>query len=184
MAPRLVFSHGSSVATDAAIVVLTWSEVAQAALAGVLRHVESKQLARPDAHGAEDEDGWGIDIEGAAGELAVAKCLDRYWCGKGKFRGADLGPWQVRTAASHEDCLILRRGDRDGEVFILVTGTAPRFRVRGWIRGVEGKREEYARNPHGRGVAWFVPVTRLHPIETLPCDPRPVPSAREPGEDG
>ena len=64
-------------------VELDGAEMMMAAQVGIRRHVAALVRGLPDRHGLDSSknDGWRIHIEGAAGELAAAKALDRYWDG-------------------------------------------------------------------------------------------------------
>lgn len=149
------------------IVTLSPVEMALAATAGGIRHAESLMRGRRDAHGLPEEaDGLRLHVDGAAGEIAVAKLLGRYWGGDvGTFKRADLGRGvQVRTRSRHDYELLVRPDDPDDHAFVLVTGSPPRLAVRGWIWGQEAKRPEWLRTHGGRPPAYFVPTTALRPL--------------------
>lgn len=151
-------------------VALSWAELNQAALVGVRRQVQAIREGRKLTHGADGDHAWTYHIEGAAGEMAVAKVLGRYWSASvGTFKGdGDVGPVEVRTRSRHTYDLIVRGDDRDDAVFVLATGRAPNFVVRGWIRGGDAKQPAYLLDPGNRDApAWFVPHDQLHPIDTL-----------------
>lgn len=141
-------------------------ELEMAALVGVRRQIEALTRRLPDQHGYDGADGWTVHIEGACGEVAVAKVLKRYWNGSvNSFKtGGDVGEVQVRTRSKHCYDLIVRAGDRDDDVFILVTGTAPIFRVHGWIYGWDAKRPEFVQTYGNRPGAYFVKSEHLNPI--------------------
>lgn len=149
-------------------VILTPAEAMMAAAVGALRHAESLHSQRRDAHGLHtDKDGQALHILGAAGEIAVARVLGRYWGGDVcSFKRADIGASvQVRTRSRPEYDLIIRDNDDPAAVFVLVTGTPTRLTVHGWIRGAEAQREEW-RQTHGhRPAAWFVPQDALRPLK-------------------
>src|SRR5690242_2973336 len=127
-------------------VTLDWSELELAAAVGLRRQISSMRDQREDKHGFSGP-GWTIHIEGACGELAVAKALGRYWNGSvDTFKAPDLGcdvreaeSLQIRTRSNAYYDLIVRPDDADQDVYILVTGRAPEFEVHGWIRGREAK---------------------------------------------
>lgn len=154
-------------------VTLSLSETHAAISVGALRQIEAIRQARPDRHGAKAEDGWSLHIEGAAGEMAAAKALGRYWDMPVNTykQGGDVGDLQVRTRSRHDYELIVRDGDRDGDTFILVTGRIPRFQVHGYIRGRDAKRPEWARNHGGRASAYFVPQAALTHISAALATP-------------
>lgn len=128
-----------------------------------MRQIESVLAGRRDRHGF-NGDGWGAHIEGALGELATAKFLDRYWrAGVNAFHGpADIGDrCEVRCRSSHDYELIVRTDDDDTRFFVLVTGVAPRYRVRGYIQGSNAKRVEWLKEHGNREPAYFVPHASL-----------------------
>lgn len=139
-----------------------------AAGVGVRRHWQAIARGLPDAYGC-DALGWSEHIEGACGELVVAKALNLHWSGSvGTFKNADLGLWlQVRTRSKPEYELIIRPDDAEDENYVLVTGKCPRYEIRGWISGRDGKREEWLKGHGGRYFAHFVPHSALHPIDHL-----------------
>lgn len=149
-------------------VVLTPAEYLMAANVGCLRHSESLQFKRKPNHGLdEDADLLGIHVLGAAGELAVARVLGRYWAGDvASFKRADLGhSVQVRTRSRPDYDLIIRHDDNPEDVYVLVTGTPTRLRVHGWIRGAEGRKDEWLKTHGDRPAAWFVPQSALRPLK-------------------
>lgn len=147
---------------------LTSSELMGAALVGVMRQVTNLRDAREDAYGCRRDDGWRAHIEGACGECAVAKFLGMYWNGSlGKLRAADVGTLQVRTRSRHDYDLIVHPGDEDDSPFVLVTGTAPVYVLRGWIRGRDAKLPEFWSDPAGGRPAFFMPQSRLRAMRDL-----------------
>lgn len=110
-----------------------------------------------------------MHVEGALGELAVAKALGMYWSGSiNGFRAPDVGQSiQVRTRSRHDYDLIVRDSDADEAAFVLVTGSAPEYHVRGWMRGALAKRDEYRQEHGGRPPAYFVPAAHLLSLGAL-----------------
>lgn len=143
-------------------------ELQLASHVGCQRHVEAICADLQDRYGA-DKGGWNLHIEGACGELAFAKLLNIYWNGSiNTFGlGGDVGDIQVRTRSRHDYELIVRAKDRDGDAFVLVTGVAPNYVVRGWLFGQEAKRDEWLNAHGGRTPSWFIPHKELHPIFEL-----------------
>ena len=148
------------------IVKLTPHEVIMAAGVGIRRQVSALAANRRDRHGLNPEDGWRVHIEGANGELAVAKYLGKYWDGSvDTFKSLpDLGNVEIRTRSRHTYDLIIRTDDDPAKFYILVTGIAPNYRVRGWIKGENARRDEWLQTHGGREAAWFVPADALTPI--------------------
>jgi hypothetical protein len=150
-------------------VTLTHSELVIAGHVGMMRHASKLINGRAESYGAQAI--WDPDIEGACGECAAAKALNRYWPPTMAFRDRMLGDLlhgvEVRTRSSHAYDLILHPKDADDRPFILVTGRAPCFEVRGWILGRDGKLQQYWSDPAGGRPAFFVPQTVLHDVESL-----------------
>lgn len=146
---------------------LTPAEILQGALAGAMRQAQNLRDNRRDGNGAPFDQGWQFHIEGALGEMAVAKALGLFWGGKGELRYADIGRLEVRTTPRADGRLILHKDDPDEAVFLLVTGCNGCYLIRGWLRAAEGKRENYWTDPAGGRPAYFVPAVDLHPLDEL-----------------
>lgn len=134
-------------------------EVDMAAGVGLRRQLDALHRGCGDRHGIDPEDGWRAHIEGACGELAVARFLGMYWDGStNTFRSRpDLGPVEVRTRSRESYDLIVRKDDDPLKIYVHVTGRAPEFRVRGFIRGADARRDAWWQIHGGRPGAWFVP---------------------------
>lgn len=143
-------------------VTLTEDELYQGALIGARRQIEAVKKGLPDKHGFEGL-GWDLHLEGALGELAFAKAVDRHWGGSvNVFRTqADVGKLEVRTRSKTWYELLIREDDSDESIFVLVTGRAPTYNVAGWIRGRDAKREEWLQTHGNRPPAYFVPHAQL-----------------------
>lgn len=144
---------------------LTEYEMHYAAHLGVARHIASLRDGRKDNHGFKG-DPWDTDIEGACGELAVAKAFKMYWTPTiNTFSAMDVGNYQVRKTAYPDGHLIIRPSDDDQHQFVLTTGQAPDIIVHGWILGRDAKKhDEWVRRDDNRPPAWFVPQSALTPI--------------------
>jgi len=132
---------------------------------GFERHREVVASDRRDRYGLpDDNDSLFRHINGACGELAVAKWRGCYFTPTiNTFKAADIGTnVQVRTRSRHDYDLLVRPHEADDDIFVLVTGMAPHFCLRGWIKGAEGKRSEFLQDHGGRGEAYFVPAHVLH----------------------
>lgn len=144
------------------VVVLTRDEVTAGAIAGVLHEADAifrgaKQTV-PDV--GEKGLGWARNVEAACAELALAKFLDRFpgAIRQKRFRDSDLGDVagvQVRSTTNPRGPLIVRPHDRDDDVFVLVVGSAPVYRLVGWLRACDAKRSEFRDDPGGRGRPCF-----------------------------
>ena len=155
---------------------LSWTESFFCAQVGVMWELSAIYGERGPHAYEHDEVGWKAHVEGAAAEYAAAKFVGIHWepyvvQPHEKFkRVPDVGPFQVRNAEKHHYRLTLRRGrdeQKEDVPFILVTGTIPSFRVRGWLYGREVMVEKYWSDPNGRGLAWWAPVEDLRPMDTL-----------------
>jgi len=147
-------------------------EFFQAVNVGVIRQMQNKAKGRKDRFGAEKMDGWGIHIEGACGEAAVAKYLNIFYNGNiGNLSACDVNNnarnVEVRTAAKNHHSLILHKSDKDDSVYILVCGEAPVFNIKGWVMGRDGKKNEYWKDPTNNRPAFFVPQNALKPMTEL-----------------
>lgn len=147
------------------MVTLSQFEVLQAAMIGIRRRLAVLGSTKTNKVN-NAQFGWHTDIEAACAEMAVAKILGVYWAGSvNTWQGPDAGNFQVRHTAHDNGCLIYRKDDPDNDVYILVTGSAPLFCVRGWVRGADAQHPDYW---HRDGYpAWFVPQSALRPISEL-----------------
>lgn len=148
-------------------VTLDWYELQMAANVGLARQIESLRRGLHDAHGLKDEAGWNLHIEGAAGEIAFAKAAGKYWGGSvNTFKDPDLGGRiQIRTRSGGvRNSLIVRPGDDDQDIFVLVIGRSPKFLVAGWMLGQVAKNQAWMQTYGGRPAAYFVPREELWPL--------------------
>jgi len=134
---------------------------------GRLRQLAALKNHRVDQFGYNGL-GWTEHIEGACGELAVAKTLNTYWNGSvDTFKENDLPGIQVRTRSSHTYDLIVRPEDDDLAYWVLVTGRCPKYVVRGYVTGEFAKQSRWLHEYGGRPAAYFVPQDQLQPISNL-----------------
>lgn len=145
---------------------LSWYELWIAASVGAKRQIEAIQRGLSDQHGFTGENGWNLHLEGAAGEMAAAKAMNRFYSGSiNTFKdGGDVGSIQGRTRSKSEYELIVRANDRDEDIFVLVTWRSPTFTVHGWIRGQDAKQTRWLRTHGNRPAAYFVPTAELRAI--------------------
>jgi hypothetical protein len=124
------------------------------------RHLKDRRIARKSIL---------EEIDSSGGELAAAKAIGVPWRGDvNTFKQADVGKrTQVRTTILEHGSLIVRRGDKATDVFVLVIGSIPTYRVAGWMLGRHAKDDDFLRNPGSIERAWFVPQSRLKPIASL-----------------
>lgn len=152
------------------IVTLSPEEVAMAASVAIHRGLEAIINKRQNNHGLKGN-AWTESIEGYCSELVVAKALGVYYsAGHGKgFKGADVADnVQVRWASQDNYRLIVRPADQTNDVYVLVTGIAPDFTIKGFMPGSLAKQDRYLDNPgNDRPDAWWVPQSELFIIDDL-----------------
>jgi hypothetical protein len=152
-------------------VTLTKREMSMGADCGIMRNIASMADGLHPANGFDEErdDAWNIHIEGACGEIAAAKVMGRFWSPTVNiFKAPDIGKTiQVRTRSRHSYELYVRPGDNPDHCFVLVTGRAPDFRVRGYLMAFDARNDAWLKNHGGRPPAWFVPHCALHDIAPL-----------------
>lgn len=161
------------------VIKLEWSEILLAAQVGIMRNVTSlkRGYSPRAAQGRHLVDAWGANVEGAAGELAVAKWRNSYWNGTiGETDRPDVGPYEVRTNTSRRlDDMIVRAGDPEDKVFIAVLSFLPEFHLIGWQYGRLCKLPEYEREGSPwRPPCFFVPRSALNDMLDLPEIPAEV----------
>jgi hypothetical protein len=151
---------------------LDWSEVQNGARIGLHRQLVSIKRGSASGHGYDGVDAWKIHIEGAIGEVALSKGLNRYWPGSvNTYKTPDLqGRIQVRSTLYRQGCLIVRPDDDPGDTYVLVTlelGETPRYWLPGWMTGTEARKLGEWKSVNDRPHAWFVPQSALHDVNDL-----------------
>ena len=152
-------------------VSLTWPEQIFAAQAGAMRRISAMSGERPEPHGTPRCDLWGNDIESCGAEMAVAKVLGLYWQSVVRNTedvNGDVSGVEVRSTTHPQGRLILHDADKDDAPYVLVRGQFPSYELIGWIKGRDGKREEYWFNGDGR-AAYFVPDSELRSFPITEC---------------
>lgn len=140
-------------------VVLSLSELREAARAGIERRLSALEKGRRGAHGFNrDYEAWSIDIEGLAAEMAAAKGLGLPYTPMVGDLDTDIGDvapgLQVRSTRYESGHLLLHETDLPHHVFILVVGQAPNFRLAGWTTPAASRTPERWREEKGRGAYW------------------------------
>jgi hypothetical protein len=158
-------------------VELTHREWAKAAMHGCDRQIDGLIRGRVSTQTGshlQPTDGWFWNVNGASGEACVAKWLGVPWDGCfGDLKASDVADLEVRTRPKHDYDLLVFDHDKDDRVYILVTGTGPRWRINGFILGRKGKNPEWMHaepggKPNGRAPAYWVPQSALnHDLELL-----------------
>lgn len=141
---------------------LTHSEIMQAAIVGVMRGVSAMKNNRLPRYGATDDNAWQISIQGAIGEFALAKALDRFWhnaCGTPE--AGDVGDLEVRTISKPNHRLIVHPQDADDAPFFLIHVDGCQCEIKGWLYGSEAKQDQFWTDPGTGRPAFFVPQHQL-----------------------
>lgn len=127
-------------------VVLGWHEALETAIEGL------KRSLRHDWQGLEHRAGdpgrcrWCRDIEGSGAERAFARGMSLYWA---PSPGVQIGPsgdccgWEVRRPEPRNKKLLIRDDDHADRPYVLVTGSWPKYIVRGYVLGRDGKQAKY-----------------------------------------
>jgi hypothetical protein len=151
------------------LIILRPAEARIAALVGAERMIGSLLNGNRPRPGIKPEIAWGINIEGAGAEMAFAKAMGWYWDGSvGVFHDqADVRHVHVRSTPWPQGKLIIRPERDVPGVYALVTGTFPRYAVRGWARWPGCPASEAAPDP-GQPPALFVRQADLQPLGLLP----------------
>jgi hypothetical protein len=145
------------------VVTLNPVEVEVAVVVGTARAKISRKSGFEDrSHVADAEERLNRDIDGAGAEIAASKATGLRWsmsCGV-DLRQPDLeGGVEVRSTTRDRGGLIVRRRDRGDRIALLVVGSVPTFRIAGWARIEDARRDEFK----WRDV-WLMPQCRLAPF--------------------
>lgn len=152
-------------------ITLSFHEMYMAAAVGTMRRIVSLKQGHKHKYGNDGSTAWDDHIEGACGECAFAKAVDKHWDGSiNRFQhGGDVGNnYQVRTLKLHYYDLLVRPQDHDDKPYVLVTGRSGTYQVHGWIYGRDAKQEKWKDDKGGRAPAYWVPQSNLKPLDTLP----------------
>jgi hypothetical protein len=149
-------------------VTLTPEECLSAIFIGLLRkHQTIKNNLKGTCCHSNNEYNYDFDLNGAAGELAYCKFKNYHWeASVNTFGKPDAGDnVQVRTTTHDKGRLPVRPGhDKDSDVFVLVVGKIPTFRIVGWMLGKDAKKEWWIDNPNKAEPGFFVPQFKLNPF--------------------
>lgn len=112
------------------------------------------------------------EIVGAAGEVAVAKMIGKFYIQPFEMSRKDypdVHQYNVRATYRDEGSLIIRPKDEEtpNRVHILAIGNGQIMRVWGGIRAGDAQRLGRRMAPGGRPAAWFVSREDLPPVDEL-----------------
>lgn len=165
------------------VIPLAWSEVILAANAGMMRRIYALREGKAGVDGAKDEGAWDGDINGAVAELACAKWANVYWNGTvGITTTSDVGKWQVRSKIVSGHRLVVKRNDKDHEVFVSVLvnlAINPTAVLCGWLHGWQAKNPAWLKTYPPKPPMYFVEDQYLSDMDELRgiSDARPTPVA-------
>jgi len=154
-------------------VPLTWHEIVQATTVGCMRQIDSLKKKSKQGNNRPNKDNWTPHIEGACGELAVAKHCKGYWPGTvGNPDAPDVcinGVWyEVKTNCSRgKTDLIAMEKDTDVRPYIGVLCYLPDFYITGWLPADKVKIQKWWREGDPHRWAHFVPAGELRSINDL-----------------
>jgi len=108
------------------------------------------------------------EFEGALAETAFAKEAKIPYTGDiNTFKNPDVGFTQQKGTTVEWGSLIVRPNDKGEDAYVLVILLPNnKFRIVGWLRGKDARRDEWIKNPDNRGAAHFVHQRDLHPISS------------------
>jgi hypothetical protein len=141
------------------VVTLNPAEVKVATVIGTYRENVSRSRGFRDSSHTGKAKSLEQNVDAAGAELAASKLTCCRW---NMTIGEDLDEpdlWphvEVRHTTHDGGGLIVRAKDKPGRLFVLVVGTLPRYRVVGWKRIDDARRDEYRWQD-----AWKVPQSGL-----------------------
>lgn len=107
------------------------------------------------------------NIDGAQGEIAVARFLGLYWRPSvGTIKAPDVAGYQVKT--SRYPNMLVRKKDKDEDIFIGVQLIPPDdFLIHGWITGKEAREVGRKGGDPNRPPCVLVAPEHLHDMASL-----------------
>jgi len=140
---------------------LSSGEIFQGAVMGVIRRLRNTEAGRKELYNAPKHGGWERNIEGALGEMAIAKHLNVFIADHTDRKCPDVGDVDVRMSTHDDACLIVHPNDPDDRDIYLVTGFLGDYVIRGWMNSKDAKQQKWWRDPVGGRPAYFVPQGEL-----------------------
>jgi len=138
--------------------ILGWAQFREATRNG---RYDSDNFKNPDR----PQDRLGQSINGKCGELAYCKWRGIFYEPRmNGFKGPDAeSDVQIRALSEHWYKLPHKTRDNPNHRYLLMTGWAPVYVMRGWMPGVECRRDEFWDEAKGQ---WMVPQQNLWSMET------------------
>jgi hypothetical protein len=150
---------------------LSLAEMIHGASIGAIRHYEAEQANRKmsSSFSKTEKDPMASHVQGAVGEIVVAKALGMYFNPTvNSFKAADLShDIQVRLRIRHDADMGHNDNDNPDHLYVLVTGRGPEYCVHGWEQGKNIRRQEFRQSYSALGSLWFVPQRALRPVQDL-----------------
>jgi len=146
---------------------LTIAEYAEAARAGLERHIQSLQSAERNRV---QNPSFSIktDADAACAERAFAKALGIQWMRNvGTFQRENAGRYRCKYTSHPQGRLIVRNDDATDGIYVLIVGSGRRYRIAGAITGAQARQIGEKTAPNGGEPAWFVSQKQLKPISEL-----------------
>jgi hypothetical protein len=143
------------------VINLSDDEIQMGVLQATLRILQCKRDGKKHRYGAKETETWQMGIEGALGEMVIAKHFKIFW-GKGSYGSDDVGPYEVRQTHHAHGSLIVHPSDKDDKRYYLVTGILGNYVIRGYMYAKDAKQQKYWGDPQGSNrPAYFVPQKDL-----------------------
>jgi hypothetical protein len=132
---------------------------------GSARTAEAQDAKRPGRAGCPPNN-LEQDIDGAAAEIAFARAIGvAPSLASGPSPEADVAGFHVRSTARPIGKLIVRPGDPEDNVYVLVVGSGREWRVIGCAVGREAMRPEFWYEENRRPGCYMLPQDRLRPLQ-------------------
>jgi hypothetical protein len=153
-------------------ITLTRDELLQGAFVGVTRNVTTITGAKAHTYDL-SRPCWVDHVEGALGEMAFAKYLNKYWSGAaGRLPEFDVDNKQVRCTQYKTGYLSIFTRDNPAHEYFLITGIAPTYNIVGSIYGYKvmdlGQNHPWFNSEFDRRHQWRVPQSALTALHDRP----------------
>ena len=141
-------------------ITLNYWEAFTACNVAINRRLQARFKKSPDSvFGVKKSDGWENDIEGACAEMAFCKIHGLYWdASVNTYKLPDIPDTniQIRSTTYDSGKLIIRENDPDNDIYILVIGQMPNYKIIGGIQGKAGKHERFLSNPNNQAPCYMI----------------------------